>query len=100
MIDCDVIFVKGAANDGSAAGVCTTEYPADHPWTFAVGGVDTSAPWSTAGDVYTGDCGFDHVSSMGGGDYNGVAGKASIIDIAAPFDHGAVLTPDTANPVV
>ena len=100
MIDCDVIFVKGAANDGSAAGVCTTEYPADHPWTFAVGGVDTSAPCSTASDYYTADCDFDDSSSMGGGDYNGVAGKASIIDIAAPFDHGAVLTPDTANPVV
>jgi hypothetical protein len=100
MIDCDVIFVKGAANDGSTGGTCTTQYPADHPWTFAVAGIDTDAPCTTASAYYTADCDFADGSSMGGGDYNGVAGKASIIDIAAPWDHGAVITPDTLNPVV
>ena len=100
MIDCDVIFVKGAANDGSTGGTCTTRYPADHPWTFAVAGIDTTTPCTTASAYYTADCDFADGSSMGGGDYNGVAGKASIIDIAAPWDHGAVITPDTLNPVV
>jgi hypothetical protein len=100
MIDCDVIFVKGAANDGSTGGTCTTQYPADHPWTFAVAGIDTDSPCTTSSAYYTADCDFADGSSMGGGSYNGVAGKASIIDIAAPWDHGAVLTPDTLNPVV
>jgi len=100
MIDCDVIYVKGAANDGSTGGTCTTEYPADHPWTFAVAGIDTTSPCTTASAYYTADCDFADGSSMGGGSYNGVAGKASIIDIAAPWDHGAVITPDTLNPVV
>jgi hypothetical protein len=88
MIDCDVIFVKGAANDGSTSGTCTTQYPADHPWTFAVAGIDTDAPCTTASAYYTADCDFADGSSMGGGSYNGVAGQASIIDIAAPWDHG------------
>ena len=97
MIDCDVIYVKGAANDGSTGGTCTTQYPADHPWTFAVAGMDTDAPCTTASAYYTADCDFADGSSMGGGSYNGVAGKASIIDITAPCDHGAVITPDIAE---
>src|SRR4029450_5176632 len=95
MIGCDVIFVKGAANDGSTGGPCTTQSPAAHPWTFAVAGMDADSPCTTASAYYTADCDFADGSSMGGGDYNGVAGKASIIGIAPPRDHGRVLPPHT-----
>jgi len=99
MIDCDVIYVKGAGNNGSTSGACSSVYPADHPWTFAVAGVDTATPCTTAADYYTSDCDFADGSSMGGAEYNGVANKASIIDLAAPWDFGALIVPGTANPV-
>jgi len=99
LADCDVVTVKSASNDGSTGG-CTTNYPADHPWTFAVGGMTSKDACNTAADYYTADCPYSASASKGGAEYNGNGGiTASIVDLTAPYNLGGVLSPGTANPV-
>jgi len=94
LVDCDAVYVQSASNKGSS-GACSTGYPADHPWTFTVGGIATSGDCSSAGEYYTSNCEYDPGASMGGGPPNVV----SIIDLAAPYQFGNLITPNTRNPV-
>ena len=96
MINCDVLYVQAAANEGSGGG-CTTRYPADHPWTFAVGGMMTEDPCDTSGEYYTPTCVYDPNASRGGGSYDGV-GTASIVDITGPYRFSNLLNPLTRSP--
>ncbi|MEE9231042.1 MAG: S8 family serine peptidase [Acidobacteriota bacterium] len=97
MINCDVLYVQAAANEGSGGG-CTTRYPADHPWTFTVGGMFSQNPCNTSGAYYTGLCPYDANASRGGGTYDGV-GTASIIDQTGPYRYSNLISPLTRNPV-
>jgi hypothetical protein len=103
LVNCGVNFVVSAGNKGdhdcdvsslptASEGACTTYYPADHPWTFAVGGQDTGGSCNTPGEYYTGTCKYDDCASRGGGSYNGAYGRASINDLTGPFriSHGLV----------
>jgi hypothetical protein len=108
LVDCDVVYVNSAGNtgnsscdqdccnDGPSSG-CTTLYPADHPWTFAVSGMDTEDPCDTPGEYYTNTCQFDNCSSRGGGTYNGNSGSASIVDLAGPWRMGNGIEPGTVT---
>jgi len=109
LIDCDAAMVVSAGNkgspdceldccDGAAYTTCTTLYPADHPWTLAVSGIHTEAPCDTPGEYYGSTCVFDECSSRGGGSYDGQSGKASIVDLAAPWRLGSGITPGTVSP--
>jgi hypothetical protein len=97
MINCDVVYVQAAANEGSLGG-CTIRYPADHPWTFAVGGMLTEDPCNTSGSWYTGNCVYDPNASKGGGSYDGV-GTASIVDQTGPYRFSNLLDPLSRSPV-
>jgi hypothetical protein len=108
LVDCDVVYVSSAGNsgnpdceydccDGASYDSCSTLYPADHPWTFAVSGIFTDDDCDTPGDYYQDACGFDDCSSRGGGDYDGAAGSASIVDLAAPWRIGSGISPGTIN---
>jgi hypothetical protein len=97
MINCDVVYVQAAGNSGSGGG-CTTKYPADHPWTFAVGGMESQDPCNTSGAYYTADCPYSPNASKGGWPYDGV-GTASIIDQTGPYRMGNLINPLTRNPV-
>jgi hypothetical protein len=108
LVDCDAAMVVSAGNTGSpdcdqdcctgdAYTTCTTGYPADHPWTLAVSGVDTGTPCDTPGEYYTGACVFDECSSRGGGSYDGVDDRASIVDLAAPWRLGSGISTGTVN---
>ncbi|MEZ4301738.1 MAG: S8/S53 family peptidase [Polyangiaceae bacterium] len=98
LVDCDAVFVVAAGNFGSGSG-CSTSYPADDPWTFTVGGVDTSGTCDTAAEWYTSTC--DHASgaSIGGASYDSGTGDASLIDLAGPYTHSGLIAENTANPV-
>jgi hypothetical protein len=98
LIDCDAIYVQSAGNYGSTGG-CSTGYPADHPWTFAVGGIASLSDCTTSGDYYTSACEYDTGASRGGGSYDSGTGTASIIDQAAPYHVGNAIIPGTRNPV-
>ncbi len=97
LVNCDAVYVQAAGNNGSTGG-CSTEFPADHPWTFTVGGMDTDNSCDTAGDYFTASCDYATGASRGGGTYNS-SGTASIIDQTAPYRHGSLILPGTANPV-
>ena len=111
LADCDVVYVVSAGNTGDSGcdipklqpgapeADCTVAHPADHPWTFAVGGMQTDGACLTAGDYYTSNCAYDGCASRGGASYNGVAGRAKIVDITAPFRISHGLIPGTSNPV-
>jgi len=75
-------------------------YPADHPWTFAVAGMDSQDPCDTASEYYTSICDFDDGSSMGGATYNFTGGTATIVDLTGPFRHGSLVEPGTSSPVL
>jgi hypothetical protein len=95
-INCDAVFVKSAGNEGTAGGDCSTTYPADHPWTFAVGGIATrnnGLSCDTAGEYYTASCIYDTGASMGG---MGSENDVTIIDMAAPYRLGNMIFPDTS----
>jgi hypothetical protein len=91
--DCGAFFVQSAGNNKSNTGSCTTGYPADHPWTLAVGGVHTDDPCTDDSDWFTANCFYDVIASRGGAEYNGASNTASVIDLAAPY-HVWALDPD------
>lgn len=94
LIDCDAAYFQAAGNEGgSLNGACTTNYPADHPWTFTVGGIQSIEPCNTAGAYYTADCPYDPEASVGGG---GPSGAATMIDIAAPFRFSNLIKPNVS----
>lgn len=97
LVNCDVAYVQAAFNSGSTGG-CTTVYPADHPWTFTVGGMRTEDPCDTPGEYYTGTCVYDTNASKGGANYDGCATCASIVDLTGPYRVNHGLRPGTANP--
>lgn len=97
MINCDVVYAQAAGNEGSLDG-CTTRFPADHPWTFAVGGMDSQDPCDTSGEYYTGSCIYEANASRGGGSYDGV-GTASIIDVTGPYRFSNTIVPLSRAPV-
>ncbi len=97
LVDCNTAWVQAAGHRGST-GDCSTSYPADHPWTFAVGGMDTDAPCDTASSYFSADCVYDDEAPRGGGRYN-ANGKASIIDQTGPFRLSNLIAPGTGNPV-
>lgn len=98
LVDCDAVFVVAAGNEGSGAG-CSTTYPADDPWTFTVGGVDTSGSCDTAAEWYTSTCAHASGASIGGADYDSGTGDASLIDLAGPYTHSGLIAENTASPV-
>ena len=98
LVDCDAVWVTGAGNNGNP-GSCSTTFPAAHPWTMAISGVDTNnGSCDEASEWYTSNCVLDAGSSVGGGTYNGSA-NASIIDLASPYQYDAAIRPGTRNPV-
>jgi hypothetical protein len=97
LVDCDVAYVQSAGNSGSGGG-CTTGYPADHPWTFAVGGAATEDPCDTPGEYYTGTCPYEPNASKGGADYDSCNGCADIVDLTGPYRVCHGLDPNTSNP--
>lgn len=93
MINCDIAYVQAAGNEGSTEETCTTIYPADHPWTLAVSGLESRTPCDTAGAYYTADCPIDFRSSRGPSD-----NTPTVIDLAAPYRYEKLLIPN-ASPV-
>lgn len=99
LINCDAVYVQSAGNMDSDTGSCTTGFPADHPWTFTVGGIETRNDCRDDSDYYTSDCIYDQGASRGGATYDSGKGTASIIDMAAPYRVGSALVPLTSGPV-
>jgi hypothetical protein len=98
LVDCDVVYVQAAGNGGSGAG-CSTEYPADHPWTFTVGGIDTfGTACMFSSDYYSAGCAYATGASQGGGRYDGGKGTATIIDIAAPYQFSNMVKTTADSP--
>ena len=97
LVNCGAVYVQSAGNSGSTGG-CTTSYPADHPWTFAVGGIDTQNPCDTPGEYYTTVCDYETNASKGGANYDGCGGCADVVDLAGPYRVCHGLDPNTTNP--
>lgn len=95
MANCDVTYVQSAGNAGSAS--CTTAPPADHPWTFTVGGMQSDDGCDTSGEYYTATCPYDPSATGGGGTYS-VTGIATVIDQAAPYTFHNIIVPLSRNP--
>jgi hypothetical protein len=62
-----------------------------------VGGVLTDTPCDDDSDWFTHNCVYDQGASRGGATYNGDPGRASVIDLAAPFRVRS-LDPDVLSP--
>lgn len=91
LVSCDAVWIQSAGNAGSDGEECTTRYPADHPWTLTVSGIETRNACDTPGAYYTADCGIDPGSSRGPAD-----GAPTIIDLAAPYRFENLIVPNTS----
>ncbi len=91
LISCDATWIQAAGNLGAEGAVCSMTYPADHPWTLAVGGIRTKAPCDTAGAYYTDLCLYDGRASHAAPD-----AEATLIDLAAPFRFSTLINPNTS----
>lgn len=103
LVNCDVVYVQSAGNNGeppceTSAGWCTTGYPADHPWTFAVSGMQTEDPCDDESEYYTSTCRHDSCASRGGADYDGCDRCATLVDLTGPYRVSHGLQPGSANP--
>lgn len=98
LVDCDTVWVTGAGNGGST-GACSVTYPASHPWTMAISGIDTNnSDCDEADEWYGSGCQIDTGSSIGPGVYNGTF-NAALIDLASPYRYDTMINPGTRNPV-